>query len=138
MNTNIRTWYRAVLQQMAAEAYLDQSDLFGGANAAIDVLMFGSNNPTYQLLQGNASATQVLPGTTRMTPTQAGDFLTRYEIISHLSNTASGFSGTLIRELATGAYTLAFRSTEYLSAAKGGDRERDFGANVEIGLRGDQ
>ncbi len=137
MSSNIRTWYDFVLQQMAAEAYLDQSDLFdlfGGANAVIDVLMYGNNNPAYQ--GGLLSTEPLLPGTTRITATQAEDFLSRYEIVSHLPNTASGFSGTLMREIATGAYTLAFRSTEYLPAGEGGDRERDFGTNGEIGSQG--
>ncbi|CAN0475268.1 unnamed protein product, partial [Phaeothamnion confervicola] len=72
------------------------------------------------------------------TATQAEDFLTRYEIVSHLPNTATGFSGTLIREIATGAYTLAIRSTEYLNADEGGDWERDGlpGTDGEILLKG--
>ncbi|HUS39632.1 MAG TPA: putative Ig domain-containing protein, partial [Pirellulales bacterium] len=71
-----------------------------------------------------------------MTPMQAEEFLARYEVVNHLPNTASGFSGTLMREITTGDYTLAFRSTEYLPASEGGDRERDFGTNAEIASLG--
>lgn len=41
MSTNIRTWYDFVLQQMAAESYLDQSNLFGGTLNPLKVLMYG-------------------------------------------------------------------------------------------------
>ncbi len=136
MSTNIQAWYDFLLQQMATESYLDQSDLFNGTESAKNVLMFGSNNPSYQRQQVNEPTTDLLPGTTRMTTTQAEDFLTRYEIVSHLPNTATGFSGTLMREIETGAYTIAFRSTEFFPAAQGGDRERDFATNADIGLRG--
>ena len=122
---------------MTAESYLDQIGV--NNNTETSALMFGNNHPSFQQ-SGVGPTTDLLPGTTRMTTTQAEDFLARYEIVSHLPNTASGFSGTLMRKIvdgkATDAYTLAFRSTEYLSAAKGGDRERDFGTNIEIGAQG--
>ncbi|MDD2685196.1 MAG: hypothetical protein PHY62_03480 [Gallionella sp.] len=44
MSTTIKAWYDSVLQQMAAESYLNQSTLFGGALDPMKVLMFGSNN----------------------------------------------------------------------------------------------
>ena len=132
MSRNIRVWYDLVLQQMAAESYLDKVGL--GNNTPIGVLMFGNNHPSFQ--SGLLSTEPILRGTTRMTATQAEDFLTRFEIVNHLPNTASGFSATLMRDVATGDYTLAFRSTEYLPAAEGGDRERDFGTNAEIASLG--
>jgi hypothetical protein len=95
VSTNIRNWYDFVLQQMAAESYLDQIGVAN--NTETSVLMFGNNNPSFQ---GELLSTEpVLRGATRMTATQAEDFRTRYEIVSHLSNTASGFSGTLMREI---------------------------------------
>jgi Ca2+-binding RTX toxin-like protein len=134
MSKIIQSWYDFVLQQIAAESYLDQIGRNG--NDITRVLMYGSNNPLYQQQQGNEPTTVLLPGATRMTATQAEDFLTRYEILSHLPNTATGFSGALMREITTGAYTLAFRSTEFFPAAQGGDRARDFATNADIGLRG--
>ena len=136
MSTNIDTWYNFVLQQMAAESNLNLSTKFGGVLDIPNILMYGSNNPSFQ--GGLTPTTPILDGATRMTVTQAEDFLNRYEIISHLPNTASGFSGTLMRERATGAYTIAFRSTEYLNANQGGDWERDGlpGADGEILLKG--
>ena len=78
-----------------------------------------------------------------MTATQADDFLTRFKIVSHLPNTATGFSGTLMERLnaqgnGTGEYTFAMRSTEYLNANEGGDWERDglSGTDGEILLKG--
>ena len=94
-------------------------------------LNLGSNN---YLITSNLPAVDILPGATRMTETQATDFLTRYTILSHLPNTASGFSATLMRDNITGAYTLAMRSTEYANPDKGGDWDRDGlnGADGEI------
>lgn len=136
MNTTIQTWYDFVLQQMAAESYLNQSKDFGGALDMQYVLMYGSNNPAYQggLLQDEP----LLLGATRMTAAQATDFTTRYTVVSHLPNTASGFSATLMRDNDTGAYTLSMRSTEYFNTDKGGDWSRDglSGADGEIGNNG--
>lgn len=135
MSTIIQTWYDFVLQQMAAESYLDKSKKFGGALDTDVVLMLGSNNPDYpQNGQIPTPTTDILLGATRMTATQAADFTTRYEIISHLPNTASGFSGTLLFDNQTRQYTLSFRSTEYRNQVDGGDWERDGlpGADGEI------
>ncbi|OGS74653.1 MAG: hypothetical protein A2063_10315 [Gallionellales bacterium GWA2_60_142] len=73
-----------------------------------------------------------------MTATQANDFLTHYTIVSHIPNTASGFSATLMRDNQSGAYTLSIRSTEYFNASQGGDWMRDGlpGADGEIGGKG--
>ena len=73
-----------------------------------------------------------------MTASQAADFTSRYEIVSHLPNTASGFSATLIRDVTTGAYTFSIRSTEYFDSSQGGDWARDGlpGADGEIGSTG--
>lgn len=138
MSTTIKTWYDFVLQQMAAESYFHEADKFGGLLSQKQVLMFGSNNPSlYSEL--DPVTLPILPGATRLTPTQATDFLTRYTILSHLPNTASGFSATLMEKLndsgsPTGEYTLAMRSTEYANPAEGGDWDRDGinGADGEI------
>ncbi len=134
MSTTIQTWYNFVLQQMATESYLD-----GWNNLALDKrkerLMYGSNNPTYQSLPFDAP---ILDGATRMTATQAADFLNRYTVIDHLPDTASGFSATLMRDNVTGEYTFSMRSTEYFDPTKGGDWYRDglTGADGEINSHG--
>jgi hypothetical protein len=46
VSTNIRTWYDLVLQQMAAESYLEKIGV--GSNTAVSVLMFGNNHPLFQ------------------------------------------------------------------------------------------
>lgn len=87
MSTNIKTWYDFILQQMAAESYLDQSVRFGGTRTVSDVVMLGSNNPSY--MQNNKipqPADAILNGATRMTATQAADFTSRFTIIDHRSN----------------------------------------------------
>lgn len=141
MSAKMQTWYDFVLQQMAAESYLDQIGKNG--NDAPRMLMLGSNNPGY--LQDNKlplPTAAVLNGNTRMTESQATDFTTRYTIVSHLPNTASGFSATLMkyRNTATGTdeYTLSMRSTEYFNESQGGDWQRDGlqGADGEIGDTG--
>ena len=128
----MRDWYSAVLQQMAAESYLNGWSALS-LQDRVRRLELGNNN--FQI-ESNQAESPILPGTTRMTATQAEEFLTRYEIVSHLPNTASGFSATLMREIGTDIYTLAFRSTEYRPSEAGGDRERDFGANREIAFKG--
>lgn len=91
MNTTIKTWYDFVLQQMAAESYLSQASIFGGNLDLSKVLMFGSNNPALYPNIDPANLPNLL-GATRMTATQATDFVNRYQVVSHLPNTASGFS----------------------------------------------
>jgi len=134
MSTTIQTWYDFVLQQMAAESYLDGWNSLSLEDKIIR-LNLGSNNFS---IPTNLSTEPLLPGATRMTATQAADFLTRYTIVSHLPNTASGFSATLMRDNATGAYTLSMRSTEYFNASQGGDWSRDglSGADGEISGQG--
>ena len=55
-------------------------------------------------------------------------FISRYQIIDHHKNDATGFSATLLFDTQTNSYTLSFRSTEYRNQVDGGDYERD-GAN---------
>lgn len=137
MSTTVQTWYNFVLQQMAAESYLDDWKTLR-QDARIARLNLGSNNQNY-LKVGQTSTTADLPGATRMTEHQATDFQTRYTIVSHLPNTASGFSATLMQDNVTGAYTLSMRSTEYFNENQGGDWARDgltLGADLEIARYG--
>ena len=139
MATSIQTWIDFALQQMAAESYLDQ--FLSGERSLARVLRNGNNNedviPVDQFdgktrfvdLAGVQNADQIMGS--------AQAFVSRYQIVDHHANDATGFSATLMRDTTTGEYTLSFRSTESAPAVQGGDRERDlFGADAELGLSG--
>jgi hypothetical protein len=59
---------------------------------------------------------------TRFAPTEAAAFVAQWEVVDHLSNTTTGFSGTLFRALKgdtaqgikAGDLVLSFRSTEFI------------------------
>jgi Ca2+-binding RTX toxin-like protein len=137
MANNTSTWLKFALQQMAAESYLDGINL-QDPGAVIGRLVDGNNNsqviPADQFagatrfvdLNGVANASQITGS--------AQAFVTRYQIVDHHANDATGFSATLMRDTQTGEYTLSFRSTEYRNASEGGDWERDglAGADGEI------
>ncbi|OGA07231.1 MAG: hypothetical protein A3D95_07935 [Betaproteobacteria bacterium RIFCSPHIGHO2_12_FULL_69_13] len=111
----IKAWYSATQLQIVAESYFQDINFdFSNTDAVVGVLRRGNTPP-------NSAPDQYV----RMTPQQVTAFLGRYEIVDQLPNTSSGFSATLIRERETGRYTLAFRSTEWKNASKGGDFERD-------------
>lgn len=115
--SDINTWYKFVLQQMAAESYLDDP---------VDQMT--------QLTNGNNRWDEEPTSFGRMTTIQAEQFLQDYEIVDHIPNDLqSGFSATLMRDKTSGAYTLSFRSTEYRQVADGGDFVRDAqGADMDI------
>jgi Ca2+-binding RTX toxin-like protein len=127
MANNIENWYEFVLQQMAAESYLDGIDL------KIQEDVIG------RLVRGNAPPGRAEgSSSTHMSELQANYFLDNFEIVAHHKNDESGFSGTLFRNKATGEYTLSMRSTEYRDQTDGGDWERDGlrGADGQIGSYG--
>src|SRR5581483_3388780 len=132
----IDIWYRLVLQQMAAEAYLDTVDLADLAQLQV-ALPRGNNRPNF-------------PQTsfTRFTDAQVITLLNQYGIVHQASDyplpargepvyyagttilANTGLSATLIREKdasgnPTGEFTLAIRSTEFRTVSDGGDRSRD-------------
>ena len=120
--SQISTWLDFALQQMAAESYLNyhgglQSQLTRGNNR------FGFDPPTGPLL-----------GATRFTNVLADRFISKYDIVDHHANDATGFSATLLKDTTTNTYTLSFRSTEFPNQVEGGDWERDGrpGADGEI------
>lgn len=141
MSNAIDLWYDAVLKQMAAEAYLEGVDLSEPADIKA-ALVQGNNRPGFEPR-----------GLTRFSEVQANEFLTRFQIVHHWSDNPlsatvgpndpgylslngqqilanSGISATLIKNIDPasaqfGSYTLSIRSTEYQSAANGGDRARD-------------
>lgn len=124
MTTQIRAWLDNAVLQSVAESYLDMIPQFGGSRSIDEVLAAGVNN-----LEKNPDG----KGATRLTEQQITWFKANYEIVTHYPNDPSGFSATLFKNKATGAYTLSFRSTEYELQAKGGDWERD-GANGADGV----
>ncbi|MEO6554300.1 MAG: calcium-binding protein [Nitrospiraceae bacterium] len=84
--SQISIWLDFALQQMAAESYLDdpgglQSQLTRGNNR------FGFDPPTGSLL-----------GATRFTNVLADRFISKYDIVDHHANDATGFSATLTQE----------------------------------------
>lgn len=133
MLTNITTWLKFALQQMAAESYLDGINLQN--EDLVRRRLTDGNNDT-RVIQLDP-VTGELPGKTRFTNVLADHFLSTFDIIDHHANDASGFSATLLYDRDTSSYTLSFRSTEFKLAAQGGDKERDaFQADADIGLYG--
>lgn len=120
--TTSSTAYDYLLQQVAAEAYIDASDL------GIDSRLIAA------LIRGNSKEGHEPRGNTKLTEVQARELLSRFEVVLQNPSDGSGFSCTLLRERATGTYTLSFRSTEYQNQSNGGDWERDglHGADGEI------
>ncbi len=126
---SIESWYKAYLQQIAAESYLDLVGKFG--LTLDDVLKAGNGNPAPQFSDKND------PSYTKLTDQQVAEFKENFEIVAHQANDATGFSSTLLRDKNTNTYTLAFRSTEFKDIEKGGDKLRDQnGANISIFARG--
>jgi len=126
---------------MAAEAYLHRA--LSGELPLNDVLQLGNNN-----FPGASPSDAELPGRTRFVNLSGASvalqvtgsveaFVSRYQIVDHHANDASGFSATLLFDRDTNSYTLSFRSTEFKPAAEGGDKERDvLQADTDIGLYG--
>ncbi|MDH5640924.1 MAG: hypothetical protein OEY28_06485 [Nitrospira sp.] len=146
MPTNITTWLNFALQQMAAESYLNGINL-QDPDAVKDRLVDGNNNSQVispDLFTGMTRFVDLngVPGASQITGS-AQAFVSRYQIVHHHANDATGFSATLMRERdaqgnLTNNFTLSFRSTEFREQVDGGDNERDSarGADGEITLHG--
>ena len=106
MLSSVATWLRFSLQQMAAEAYLDQISL-SDLTRVKQRLLDGNNDARFVVPDANGN----LPGVTRFTNALVDRFLSELQIIDHHANDATGFSATLTRDTLTGEYTLSFRST---------------------------
>ena len=140
-NTNIKQLYGYILQQMAAESYFEGNEL----NSIEEIkkqLYIGANREGYKT--DNADLNEGYPGYTRMTTQQADEFLEKFKIVHQWSDNPTptgkrplpegidgkpklnagdllantGLSATLIQDKATGAFTLAIRSTEFPTGAK--------------------
>src|SRR5688500_38400 len=108
MNT-IQKWYDFVLQQMAAEGYMEGIDLNN------DILV------KQRLIRGNNRLNFPEEGNTRLADQQANDFIAKFQVIDQLSENPNGttfrdntgLSATLIQKRGTNEFTLSIRSTEY-------------------------
>lgn len=91
--SDISQRYEFALQQVVAESYLDKIELNAVTERSLDEVIkrLTNGNNHYSLPEDKFT------GATRMTPSQAHDFLNHYEIIDQLPNTESGFSATLMR-----------------------------------------
>ena len=128
---SVSTWLQFALQQMAAESYLDRTaDL-------TEILEDGNNDRRVIPLDQFTGKTRFVdltgvPNANQITGS-AQAFVSRYQILDHHANDATGFSATLMFDTQTQTYTLSMRSSEYAADANGGDRSRDiFGADAEI------
>ncbi len=156
MSETIAKYKKYLLAQFAAESYLhgltgmvpngpDEIKLqYRNNNTLTGLLALGPNdrdkyeiNAEEQLVK-KQGVDVASPSSTAMTRVMIGAFAEKWEIVDQLENTASGFSATLLRNIDSGQYHLAFRSTESKSEADGGDVLRDSsnGANGEIGHEG--
>src|SRR5882672_3283390 len=111
MNQDIKGLYAFLLQQLAAEAYLEEL----GSKSKDDIRR--------ALLSGNNRIDQDtrIGGFTRFTGVQADEFLASYRVVDQLSDNPAdgqpktfngiplntGFSATLLQDTTTGDYPLA-------------------------------
>jgi hypothetical protein len=92
--------------QMAAES------LFGVTVSAVPGTLKGSASMTLQSLEDGNNRSSLFP------TVLATDFMNQgWTVVEHVSNTTTGFSGTLFRNPNTGEQVLSFRSTEFADDA---------------------
>ena len=116
--------------QMAAEA------LFGYEAVSAD-----PNQPPPSLEPGKPRVGAIDPAwlttgnlhASKFTPTQAAEFAAQWTVVEHISNTTTGFSGTLFKNNATGELVLSFRSTEFIDDAA---RDNEATNKLEIKEKG--
>lgn len=145
----INTLYDFVLQQMAAESYIESGYASVDVEAALNK---GANREKKEGADQNLNEGYV--GFTRMSRVQISEFLKKFKVVNQWSDNPdgqrpgavdndtalkklnidilanTGLSATLINRLndqgqPTDQYTLSIRSTEFLNAKEGGDFERD-------------
>ena len=131
--TQVEIWLDFAIQQLAAESYLDGIDI-SSESMVRERLELGTNHYKY-ITQNRIDGMK--DHASRMVDSQAETFYENYQIIHHLPNRSSGFSGTLIKNRDTGEFTLSMRSTEFREENKGGDKIRDaYGADGDISFNG--
>lgn len=102
--------------QMASEALYDLQDEV--PNGIKHIQNSNLLETTEVLKTGNTHSS-------KFTETQAKEFMENWEIVSHLPNTTTGFSGTLFKAkkpiveagIAEGDLVISFRSTEFIDDA---------------------
>ena len=132
MSTEAYEKLQYLLAQVAAESYIDNSDLRNEESFKKYYIQGANRDDKFVLLEALDEL-----GLTQSTGLMWSDFSENWDIIQHQKNTFSGFSGTLLKSK-SGGYAISFRSTESKEEAKGGDVDRDSakGANGEISMDG--
>ena len=103
--------------QMAAEALYD-SDATVSATSLVPGQLYSGSIDQVVLTNGNRHSS-------KFTTTEADKFANEWTVIEHISNTRTGFSGTLFQAvkddpaqgIVKGQFVLSFRSTEFLDDA---------------------
>ena len=123
-NTNPTTILEFARLQLAAEA------LYGFKNAKPEWTRDAGSNPNI----GNISFNNLIKPdllesgnghNSKFTQTEAEEFAENWEMVAHIANTATGFSGSLFRakkdipgtDIKRGDLTISFRSTEFVDDA---------------------
>jgi len=96
--------------QMAAEALFAFNATPPGTVLTPGEVSGNERNTVGNLTAGNLHAS-------KFTLTEAAKFTDQWTVVEHISNTTTGFSGTLFMNKDTRDYTISFRSTEFLDDA---------------------
>ena len=123
LNNNPATILEFARLQLAAEV------LYGFKNAVPNWEIAGSDPVQGNLLFGNFIKPELLESgndhNSKFTPTDAQEFDKNWEMVAHIANTTTGFSGSLFRAkkdipdagIQKGDLTISFRSTEFVDDA---------------------
>ena len=122
-NTNPATILEFARLQLAAEVLYGFKDAIpnwevAGRSPSIGNLSFENLIEKDKLESGNDH-------NSKFTPTDAAEFADNWEMVAHIANTATGFSGSLFRakkdipgtDIKRGDLTISFRSTEFVDDA---------------------
>ena len=127
-NTNPATILEFARLQLAAEAlygfknakpeWIDSKGDADTSNLLFGVDYNSSKNYKEHLISGNNH-------NSKFTPTDAAEFAENWEMVAHIANTTTGFSGSLFRakkdipgtDIKKGDLTISFRSTEFVDDA---------------------
>jgi hypothetical protein len=115
MNQDIQSLYQFLLQQHAAEVYINNALRLDEEALNLALVVLGNNRFGFSQ-----------QGQTRLTQPQFDEFFARYEIVHQLSDNPTGggaemwagiplntgFSATLLYDRVSGKYTFAIRSVE--------------------------
>ena len=127
-NTNPATILEFARLQLAAEALYGFKEakpewVDSKGNINIGNMLFGRDYHN-----GDIKIEDLIRGNdhnSKFTPTDAAEFVENWEMVAHIANTATGFSGSLFRakkdipgtDIKRGDLTISFRSTEFVDDA---------------------